>query len=150
PSDTVIPDCAPPPDPPAAPTAPALPPPLSPGLPSSPQPAPGPPPTTPAASSAIAITYKPRQRVLKRRAVFVTLSVATPLTVKVRGTITLPGAAGVLGLVGARAHVRPIARGATVRLRVPRHRVRALRRALTVKHRRLYANVQVTASDPAS
>lgn len=152
PSDTVISDCAPPPDPPAPPPPPSSPSPSSmPGAPPSPAPGPTLAPTTPATvpSSAIAITYKRRQQVLRRRAVFLSLSVATPLTVRVRGTIALRGAAGVVRLVGARVHIRPIARGVTVRLRVPRHRLKALRRALS-KHQRLYANVQVTASDRAS
>lgn len=153
PSDTVIPDCAAPPDPPAPPAAPSSPsPPSMPGAPPSPPPGPTltstPTPTAP--SSEIAITFKRRQQILKRRAVFLSLSVATPLTVKARGTVALRGAAGVVRLDGVRVHIRPIGRGVTVRLRVPRHRLGALRRALAKQHRRLYANVQVTASDPAS
>jgi hypothetical protein len=154
PSDTVIPDCAPPPDPPAPPAPPASPPPPStPGAP--PSPGLGPtltPTTTPATapSSEIAITFKRRQQILKRRAVFLSLSVATPLTVKARGTIALRGRAGVVRLQGVRVHIRPIARGVTVRLRVPGRRLRALRRALAKTHRHVYAQVQVTASDPAS
>ena len=97
----------------------------------------------------IAITYKQRQRILKRRALILSLSIAMPMTVKVRGTIALHVHRAVLRLTGARVHVRAVTPTITVRLRVPRRKLKALRRAFA-KHRRLYANVQVSASDPAS
>ncbi len=155
PSDTVISDCAPPPDPPAPPPSPPPstpgappPPPSSPGAPPPTQPGPNPTPAITAPSSAIAITYKRRQQVLRQRAVVLSVSVATTMTVRVRATIAVRGV-GVVRLVRARVRVRPVARALTLRLRVTRGQIRALRPALA-KHRRIYANVQVDASDPAS
>jgi hypothetical protein len=55
----------------------------------------------------------------------------------------------VLRLEDARVHVAAATPAISVRLRVPRRKLKALRRAFR-KHRRLYANVQVSASDPAS
>jgi hypothetical protein len=152
PSDTVIPDCASAPNPPAPPAPSPLAPPPSPG--SSPTPSPGtgltPSPTATATpSTAIAITYKQRQRILKRRALILSLSIAMPMTVKVRGTIALHVHRAVLRLADARVRVRAVTPAITLRLRVPRRKLKALRRAFA-KHRRLYANVQVNASDPAS
>ncbi|HEY2260422.1 MAG TPA: hypothetical protein VGH45_11945 [Solirubrobacteraceae bacterium] len=106
-------------------------------------------PTGPSSSSAIAISYRQPERIRKLGAVILSVSVAKPLTLRVRGTISLRGSAGLVRLVGVRVHVRPVARAVTVRLRVPHRRLKALRRALA-KHRRLYASVQVNASDPAS
>ncbi len=141
-SDTVIPDCATPPGPPTPPPAPPPPP----GAP-TPPPTVIPPPTAP--SSAISLAFKRLQHIVKDRAVVLSISVATPLTVTARGTIALPGGAGIVRLVAARHRIRAAAQAVTIRLRVPRRKVKALRHAFA-KHRRLYANVQVNANDPAS
>lgn len=149
PFDTVIADCAPPPDPPApppttSPTPPTPSPTPSPTLPSTPT-------TTPtvAPSTAIAVTYKQPQRILKARDLVLSLSLAMAMTVKLRGTIALRVHRAVLRLANARVHVRGATASTTVRLRVPRRKLTALRHALA-KHRRLYASVQINASAPAN
>jgi hypothetical protein len=161
-TDTVIGDCAPPPEPPVAPAPEPAPRP-------TPKPAPKPTPasTTPASpstlppkqpgapsaaftqSGAIALKYKQPQAVLRQRLVKFGVSVAMPLVVRAQGTITLPGRGGTANLTTARARIAQIGVAVAVQIHVPSRTLSKLRDAFRHR-RRLYARVQVDGTDPVS
>jgi hypothetical protein len=157
-ADTVIADCAPPPEPPYVPPEPAptpTPTPIpghttTPGSPSAPgtkQPASSP--TTHSQSTAIVLQYTHPQKILRQRLVRFGVSVATPMRVRAHATIALPGRSGRVRLTSARVRIATVGVSVAVRLYVPRRALSALRRAFSHR-RRLYATVQVDATDPSS
>ncbi len=154
-NDILIPDCA------VIPEPPGTPPPASPGSPSSPsspsQSKPGSQGTAPPVqlsppgeqSATVQVVFNHPQAVLGRRYIVLTVSVATALTVRVRATIALPGSHRSVTLVGRTVRLGTVGATATLRLLVPRAALRALHHAFA-RHRHLYANVQVEATDAAS
>jgi hypothetical protein len=159
--DTVIPDCAEPPESPVP--LPAEPPP---GPEKKPAPTPesgsGPGstpggespgqttgPTKPSQNTPVVLAYKQPQAVLKQRLVAFGVSVAMPMTVHASGTIRLPGREGTIRLIRARVAIAKVGVSTAVRLRVPGRALAALRRAFGHRHR-LSAVIQVEATNPAS
>lgn len=134
PTDTVIWDCAPPPDPPGT----------------LPKPPPSPPPSSqsPALSPTIKLTYKQPQAIMRRRLIELHVSASTPVTLHARGAILLPGR-GRRALLGKSVSIQAVGVSVRVRLRVPRRLLEPLLRAFA-RHRRLYAEVHIDASDPAN
>jgi len=151
--DVLIPDCAAIPEPPGTPppgTPPPGPPSPSPSGPGSPGPqSPPESPSSAAPSAVVAVTFRQPQAVLGRRFVLLTVSVAMALTVRVHGSIALPGKATSLPLVGTSARLGAPGATAKLRLRLPERTVAMLHRAFA-QHRRLYANVQVEAANAAN
>lgn len=147
--DILIPDCAVIPEPPGTP--PPKPKPGAPApTPSEPGPTGKPPVEAPAASSSVvAITFKQPQPVLRRRYLQLTISVAMALTIRIHASIAVPGIHRPLALAGRVVRLGGAGATATLRLRLPRREVAALRRALS-GHRRLYASVQVEAASSAT
>jgi hypothetical protein len=157
--DKVIEDCAPPPEPPVSPEPEPIPHTPLPG------PAPGSPPSGPQSgpgsssattstgghtqTEAIVLSYKHPQSILRQRLVQFGVSVAMPLAVHAHGSITLPGRAGTVYLNAAHVHVATADVLVTMRLHVSSRGLARLRRAFA-HHRRLYASIQVDATDPAS
>jgi hypothetical protein len=158
--DTVIADCAPPPEPPPVPEEP-LPTPIPKGTPSpepgtapattgtstggqTPQPVAGRTQTTP-----VELGYARLQSILRQRLVKFGVSVSTPMAVAARGSIALPEKGGTVKLTRARVRIGQAATAVAMRLYVPSRAVAKLRRAF-LRHRRLYATVQVEATDPLS
>jgi len=90
---------------------------------------------------------QPTQRVLRQRAVRVRVEVDEGSTVVASGTVAVPGAAKVLRLKKATRHLAARAK-ATLKLRLSKQTLRALRRAFA-KRPRLTARVTVTARDSA-
>ena len=108
------------------------------------------PPPPPVSADKIAPALKlggqSRQKVLRRRAVFVAVEVNEASTVVARGTVTVPGGRK----VRTKKTSRKLAVGekATLKLRFSSQALRKLRRAF-VKRKRLTARVTVTARDAA-
>ena len=150
-TDIVIADCAAIPEPPGTPP-PGSPPPGSSSSPSGPgapgTTSPGLPPSA-APSAVVAVTFSQPQAVLGRRFVGLTVSVAMALTVRVHGSIALPGVARSLPLVGRSTRLGAPGATAKLRLRLRERTLPALRRAFA-RHRRLYVNVRIDAADAAS
>jgi len=160
--DTVIPDCAEPPESPVP--LPPEPPPGPGKKTSTPESGPGSGsgstpggespgqttgPTKPSQNTPVVLTYKQPQAVLKQRLVTFGVSVAMPMTVHASGTIRLPGRRGTIKLIRARVAIAKVGVSIAVRLRVPGRALAALRQALGHRHR-LSAVIQVEATDPAS
>jgi hypothetical protein len=155
-ADTVIADCAPPPEPPVSPPPePTLTPTPKPTAttPAPSSPAAGKQPATPAAaptqSAAIVLRYKQPQAILGRRVLKFGVSVARPMVVHARGTIALPGRGGTANLTSTRARITQIGVAVALQIHVPSRTLSKLRNAFR-HHRRLYASVQVDATDPVS
>ncbi len=156
--DTVMGDCAPPPEPPVSPPPPPTPTPKPTPKPTTPgtapplAPGPGQPATTPIAharSAAIVISYKHPQAILRRRLIQFGVSVAMPMTVRAHGAIALPGRGGTITLTKARARIVKTGAAVAIRLYLPSRRLPQLRHAFA-RRRQLYATVQVDAADPVS
>lgn len=154
-NDITIPDCAVIPEPPgtpppaSSPTATSSTPSPSPSSSGSGAPGVGSPSTSLASavpSAVVAVTFRQPQAVLSRRFILLTVSVAKALTVDVHGSIAVPGAAHPFPLAGAAARLRALGATATLRLRLPRRTLAALRRAFA-RHARLYASVQIDATN---
>jgi len=110
----------------------------------------GPGPPQPVAADGVAPVLKlggrSRQKVVRRRAVFVAVEVDEASTVVARGTVAVPGGRK----VRTKETSRKLAAGekATLKLRFSSQALRRLRRAF-VKRKRLTARVTVTARDAA-
>jgi hypothetical protein len=156
-NDILIPDCAAIPEPPGTPppSSPLSPSTSTPGSPSfSPSGSGSPGLSLPSGSSAapsavVAVTFHQPQAVLRRRFLLLTVSVAMALTVRVHGSIALPGAARSLALSGTAERLGAPGATATLRLRLPKRTLVPLRHAFA-RHTRLYVNVQIDAANPSS
>jgi hypothetical protein len=151
--DTVIADCAPAPAPPIEPPPEPTPTPKTnptPGAPEPPAaPRPGQPAPTPSQSAPILLTYKRPQAILGRRIVKFGISLAVPGAARARGNIALPGTGGTITLTTARVRIARAGVAVAVQLHVPSRALLKLQRAFSHR-RRLYATVQVNATDPLS
>src|ERR1019366_709443 len=101
-----------------------------------------------APTAVVAVTFKQPQAVLGRRFVLLNVSVAMALTVRVHGSVALPGAARSVPLLGKVARLGAGAT-ATLRLGLSKATLAALRRAFA-RHKRLYATVQIDAANPSN
>lgn len=149
-TDTVIEDCAPPPESPVA--APPMPTSEAPPRATTPAPSSTSPSTQPATrtqGAAIVLKFKQPQALLRRRLVRFGVSVATPLMVHAHGTIALAGGGGTIKLSTARVRIAKIGVIVAMQIHVPSRTLSKLRAAFR-HHRRLYASVQVDATDPVS
>jgi hypothetical protein len=104
--------------------------------------------TTPPLTKAVLTLRAPAsQRFAKQRAVIVTVATDVAATVRVAGTLSIPGASKVFKLAGV---TRALAAGtsAQVRLKLSTKRVRAITRALR-RHRKVVARLTITAVNAA-
>jgi hypothetical protein len=164
PADTVLADCAPPPEAPVK-EAPPTPIPVHGGPTSGTTTGTTPTPgtsstgtivttstTAPRAhtqSEAIVLTYKRAQPILGRRVVTFGVSVAKPLIVVAHGRIVLPGRAGTIPLGSAQVRIARKEVLTAMALHVPRRMLARLRSAFR-RHPHLDATVQIEATDPST
>jgi plastocyanin len=118
----------------------------------APPPGPGggsPPPPVSAdkAAPGVKLSGRRRQSAVRQRAVLVRVAVDETSTVSAKGTVSVPGSSKVFRLRNASRKLAAGAR-ATLKLKLPKQGVRALRRALA-RGARLNARLTVTARDAA-
>jgi trimeric autotransporter adhesin len=105
-------------------------------------------PPAPAVTKAVLkLTAPARQRLARQRAVIVTIRTDVAASVRVGGTLSIPGAAKVLRLARVTRQLQGGA-SAKVKLKLSAKRVRAIRRALR-RHRRVVAKIRTTATNAA-
>jgi plastocyanin len=111
-------------------------------------PAPAPEPPVPDVTApALTLGGAAVQRVLRQRAVVVKVEAGEPVALSATGTVSVPAAARLVRLRKASA-TTPGGRFVTLRLRLSRKALAAVRRGLAIG-RRLRASVRVTATDAA-